>query len=101
MNPSHSTSSRGRVTNKGHKLPKMANGDTTNRTTTFSSKLNKNNNQTTQNQNNSSTAQDHAAVNNTSASNRVTPASPAEKATSGPGGRVRRRSAPPVTLEGT
>ena len=66
----------------------MANGDTTNRTHT-PSKLNKNNNTNTQDATN--------AVNHSTASNR---ASANEKTTSGSGGRVRRRSAPPVTLEG-
>ena len=91
MNPS-SSNSRGRVS-KGRHCTTMANGDTTNRTT--SSKFNKNNNQDA-----TTTSVNHSTNTNT-ASNRVNSSNSAEKATSGPGGRIRRRSAPPVALEGT
>merc|ERR550534_3338224 len=91
MNPS-SSNSRGRVS-KGRHCTTMANGDTTNRTT--SNKFNKNNNQDA-----TTTSVNHSTNTNT-ASNRVNSSNSAEKVTSGPGGRIRRRSAPPVALEGT
>ena len=84
MNSSSTTQNlRGRVSSRGRisSHNTMANGDTTNRTT--NSKLSKND-------------VNHLSTSN---SNRVNAAAASENKSSG--GRIRRRSAPPVTIEGT